>query len=80
MNGTTSLPTARYDVALIVRDMTVRGWNRAKLAKSARVSIPTVSKFLGGEVQTAVTAAKIAKALGGSVERYLLGVDEAVAS
>lgn len=79
MNGTTSLPTARYDVALIVRDMTVRGWNRAKLAKSARVSIPTISKFLSGEVQTAGSAAKISKALGRTVERYLIAVDEAVA-
>lgn len=51
--------------------MALRGWNNSALAAKARVSSMTVGRFLSGEVQTAKTAAKLAKALGHEVSRYL---------
>lgn len=67
----------RYDVARLAADMAMKGWNNSALAAKARVSSMTVGRFLSGEVQTAKTAAKLAKALGHEVSRYL---PEAVAS
>lgn len=61
-----------YNVALILEDMAVKGWLPTHLAKAACVSDMTVSRFLSGEVQTAPTAKKIARALGRSVRRYLV--------
>lgn len=68
-----------YDVNKLAEDMTLKGWLPVDLAKRARVSEMTVSRFLSGRVQTARTAAKLAKALGYSVRRYLVSVSRAVA-
>lgn len=73
-------PIVRYDTRLMVADMARRGWNKSGLAAKARVSNMTVGRFLSGEVQTAPMAARLAKALGHSVDRYLVPVESAVAS
>lgn len=75
---TSKRPRAHYDVARIVADMTMRGWNNSDLARAANVSGITITRFLRGEHQTAKTAERIARALGHTVRRYLSRV-EAVA-
>lgn len=64
-----------YDVALIRQDMAAKGWLPTHLAKRARVSDMTVSRFLSGKHQSPPTAEKLAKALGKSSRRYLLAVN-----
>jgi transcriptional regulator with XRE-family HTH domain len=71
--------TPEYDVALFKADMTEKGWLPVDLARKARVSHMTVSRFFSGERQTARTAKKLAGALGHSLRRYL-PAREAVAS
>lgn len=61
-----------YDVALMFEDLALRGWRPSTLARKARVSDMTVSRFLRGEAQSSPTAKKLAKALGHSVRRYLI--------
>lgn len=60
-----------YDVTLIRQDMAAKGWLPTHLAKRARVSEMTVSRFLRGKHQSPPTAEKLAKALGRSPRRYL---------
>lgn len=69
-----------YDVDRLIEDLALRGWLPTDLARAAKVSDMTVSRFLRGEVQTARTAKKLATALGYSVRRYLISAREAVAS
>ena len=69
-----------YNVGLLKNDMAAKGWIPTDLAKRARVSDMTVSRFLSGERRTARTAKKIATALGYSIRRYLIPASEAVAS
>lgn len=73
-------PTSPYDVALLRADMTARGWLPIDLARRAKVSHMTVSRFFSGERQTARTAKKLADALARPLRRYLLQSGEAVAS
>jgi transcriptional regulator with XRE-family HTH domain len=61
-----------YNVDLMVDDMTAKGWLATDLAKRAKVSDMTVSRFLKSEFQTARTANKLAVAIGYSVRRYLI--------
>lgn len=70
----TTRARARYNTERVIEDMTLRGWNNSELARRARISDMTVTRFLRGESQTAKTAARIAKALGYSVRRYFVGV------
>ena len=72
-------PRASYDVARIVSDMTLRGWNDFELARRAGVSSKTITRFLDGEVQTAKVAKRIAEALGRKTVRRYLSRVEAVA-
>lgn len=65
-------PKAAYDLSRLVADLAVKGWMNTDLARAARVSDKTVSRFLTGERQTAKTIAKLAAALGYSVRRYLV--------
>lgn len=53
-------------------DIAGKGWLATDLAKRARVSDMAVSRFLRQEAQSPRTAAKLAKALGHSVGRYLI--------
>lgn len=62
----------RYDVAKMRDDMAAKGWLATDVARRARVSDMAVSRFLRQEAQNARTAAKLAKALGYSVRRYLI--------
>jgi len=63
---------ATYDIALLRRDLIEAGWMGADLARRAKISPMTVSRFLSGERQTPRTAKKIAQALGFSIRRYLV--------
>jgi plasmid maintenance system antidote protein VapI len=60
-----------YDVARMQHDMASKGWQPIDLAAKARVNKATVSRFFDGSFQTPRTAAKLARALGYSVRRYL---------
>jgi plasmid maintenance system antidote protein VapI len=66
-----------YDVEKLRWDLAERGWLPTDLARAAEVSDMTVSRFLSGQRQTARTAAKLAKALGKTVRRYLVRSGEA---
>lgn len=57
--------------------MAERGWNGTKLAQRARVSNMTITRFLSGEAQSNKTADRIARALGHTTRRYLIGVTSA---
>ncbi len=67
----------KFDADRIHRDMALKGWMVTDLARSAGLSDKTTSKFLKGELQTAKSASKIAKALGYSIRRYFAGVETA---
>lgn len=77
--ATRSRPRPRYDAAKMVRDMALKGWMATDLARAARVSDMTVSRFLKGDTQTERVGGRLARALGYSPRRYLLSVDTAVA-
>lgn len=70
----------RFDVALMRNDIAAKGWLPTDLARKARVSDMTVSRFLRGEAQTAPTAKRLAKALGYSIRRYLIPASEGAVS
>lgn len=74
---TAATPAMRvsWDVQLIAEDMAVKGWHKRELARRAKLGHATIVRFLSGERQTAVTAAKIAKALRQDTERYLIRRD-----
>jgi transcriptional regulator with XRE-family HTH domain len=62
-------------------DRLSKGWSFTDLAVEAGVSVPTVTRFLRGEYQTARMGKKISLALGHPPSRYLHDVvDEALAS
>jgi plasmid maintenance system antidote protein VapI len=67
-------PKPRYDTVRIVADMALKGWLPTDLARAAKVSDMTVSRFLRGDTQTERTADKLSRALGYSPRRYLLSV------
>lgn len=69
----------RYNVPLLLDDMERKGWLATDLARKARVSDMTVTRFLRNEHQTPRTAKKLAGALGQKVERYHISRVEAVA-
>lgn len=71
---------ANYDAARVASDMTAKGWIATDLARKAKVSDMTVSRFLRGERQTARVALKLAKALGYSIRRYIVRADLAVSA
>lgn len=62
----------RYDVALMQDDIVAHGWLAIDLARKAKVSHMTVSRFLRGERQTPRMASRLAKALGHEIDRYLI--------
>ncbi len=70
-------PRPRFNVAKIITDMTVRGWNAFDLAKAAGKDPVTINTFLAGQTQTPKTAAAIAAALGYSPRRYFSHVEAA---
>lgn len=61
-----------YNVDLLRADMARRGWLATHLARHAKVSDMTVSRFLSGSRRTAPVAKKLAKALGHPIDRYLV--------
>ena len=68
-----------FNVALMRADLTAKGWLPTDLARRAKVSDMTVSRFLRQEVQNPRTAKKLARALGRSVRRYMVAASQAVA-
>lgn len=79
MVRTHTVPRIEFDSQLMAEDMALKGWNKGDLANRAQVSDMTVIRFLRGESQTARTAKKLAKALGYTVQRYLISSASAVA-
>jgi len=69
-----------YDVDLMSQDMAAMGWLPIDLARKAKVSHRRVGRFFRREFQTARTAAKLAKALGQPIRRYIVSQQQAVAS
>lgn len=76
----TAATPIQFNAQLMAEDMAAKGWTKLDLANRAGVADMTVIRFLRGERQTAPTAKKLAKALGRSIERYLVRSSEAVAS
>lgn len=72
----TLTPRVAFNTQLLAEDMAVKGLNKLELAQKAGVADMTVIRFLRGESQTGKTAKKLARALGQSVERYLIRADE----
>jgi len=70
-------PQPRYNVERMVADMALKGWIATDLARAANLSNITVSRFLRCERQNARTAERLARALGYSPRRYLMGVGAA---
>lgn len=68
-----------YRVDLMRGDIARKGWLPVDLARKAKVSHMTVSRFLSGKQQTPRTAKKLAAALGYSITRYLIASAKAVA-
>jgi plasmid maintenance system antidote protein VapI len=64
--------TVRFDSALMQRDAALLGWNGSELAKRAHVSQMTVSRFFRGGTIRPGTAAKLARAIGRRIERYVV--------
>lgn len=64
----------KFDIGQMQTDMDAKGWQPTDLADRAEVAPSTVSRFFSGEIQTARTAKKLAKALGYSVRRYLISI------
>lgn len=73
-------PKATYNVERVTDDMALRGWNQSDLARAARLSNMTITRFLRREAQTAKTDERIARALGYTVRRYLVPAESAIAS
>jgi transcriptional regulator with XRE-family HTH domain len=66
----------RFRVTLLEEDMAAKGLNASGLARLAKCAVPTVTRFLSGEAQTAKTLAKLAGALGHDAERYIVRSEE----
>lgn len=75
----TSTPI-RFDGALMAEDVARKGWKPIDLSRRAGVADMTVYRFLRGERQTAPIAKKLARALGQSIDRYLISTRESLAS
>lgn len=69
----------RFDGAKVAVDMAGKGWEVPDLAAAAGLSMRTIYRFIGNEAQTTKTAKKVAAALGYSIRRYLIGVEQEVA-
>jgi len=65
-----------FDTDRVRLDAALKGMNQTALARRARLSRMTVSRFLRGKSRTPATAKKIAQALGEDIARYLV-VDKA---
>lgn len=68
----TRRPIIRFNARLILEDAGARGWMATDLARFSEVSDATLSNVLKGVRCTPKTVAKLAKALGHPVERYVL--------
>ncbi len=55
-----------------------KGWTFSDLAVEAGVSIPSVTRFLGGTHRSPTMAAKLAEALGHPTSRYVLDAQRGV--
>ncbi len=73
----TAAAPIEFNAQLMAEDMAAKGWTKLELATRADVSDMSVIRFLRGERQTPPMAKKLAKALGRSIERYLIRASEA---
>lgn len=60
-----------FDTALLLSDAAERGWTDAELARRARVSGTAIYRLRRGAARPS-TLAKLAKALGEPLRRYLI--------
>lgn len=65
-------PLITYNVQLVAEDMAAKGWSKLDLANNAGVSDMTVIRLLRGDSVRSGNVKKVARALGRSVERYLV--------
>ena len=68
-----------FDVDQVRIDVALKGMNQSDLAKRARLSRMTISRFLSGQNKSPSTAKKVARALGQTVKRYLIVEQPSVA-
>lgn len=61
-----------YDLALMEKDMDLKGWRQVDLAAAAGLSPFRVSRALSGRRRNPRTLKRMAEALGHELERYLL--------
>lgn len=61
------------------RDMARREWNGSDLARAAKLSPMTVSRVLNDQRHNPETVGKLARALGHTIDRYLLGIVKRIA-
>jgi transcriptional regulator with XRE-family HTH domain len=73
----TRLPKVTFDIVRASEDMAAKGWGVRDLADASGLSVRTTYRFMAGELQTITSAAKVSKALGYSVRRYLIRSTEA---
>ena len=62
----------RFNVSRIIDDAASKGWNQRQLGLRAGLASSTMSRFITGQNQTPKVAVRLAKALGQSLERYLV--------
>lgn len=60
-------------------DIAAKGWQPIDLARKAKVSASSVTRFLSGEFQTPPMAKRLSRALGYGPGHYLVRSTEAVA-
>lgn len=72
--------TSGWDIDKLKADTRAKGWLPQDLAREAGVTAMTVSRVFRGLRANPRTMKKLAKALGHSVRRYIVGAESAVAS
>ena len=65
----------RKHPARVLEDMVARGWNQTELARRARVTDDSVSRLLNNGSVSVKQIARIARALGQPVSRYVTVVE-----
>lgn len=75
-----AMATTKFNHELMAEDVALKGWLPIDLAREAGVADMTAYRALNGTRLTPPTAAKLAKALGYSVRRYLISSRKGVAA
>jgi plasmid maintenance system antidote protein VapI len=65
-------PVVEFNRQLMAEDAAAKGLTKLRWSQKAKVSDMTVIRFLRGDSVTAPMVAKLAKALGQPVDRYIV--------